>query len=449
MDCEHCNELLLDLAYDELDEVRAAAVRKHTDGCADCRTGLQRISRGRSLARQLNMEQAPAVSVVLRAAIEAATTSPAAISTASVPPAEERASSADNVVSLRRSPRGVARWLDRVGEFAMRRQVAMAAVFLLMIGVGLVFYQTDLRPSESLEQRRPDVVPAVEIQSETSPTVALPETSGAPRRGNGLARSTGSSDRQGSTSASSNNSRANSGSGSSSDYALSGSSERSRGSSGQGAAVTSNGTSTVTPERGAVAQAVESGEVTAPSSATSRIPAQVQSPIRAEQGSSSEALEQTEVAANEREPTRSREVTNEAESDSNAQPSRDEQIARLRARLAAIPSEDRATRSEVAISLASLLRQAGRQSEAENVLRQNAPPSVAASNSNVQVAEAGSSGSGGSSGPSAARPATVRPPMPMPSNGSSRSTSRPRRAAGRSSAYGDSYNAAMEKFPAR
>src|SRR3954470_23217005 len=71
MDCETCNDLLLDLAYGGLDEVRAAAVRKHADGCAECREALRRITRGRALARQLPVEEPPAVSAVLRAAIDA------------------------------------------------------------------------------------------------------------------------------------------------------------------------------------------------------------------------------------------------------------------------------------------------------------------------------------------------------------------------------------------
>jgi hypothetical protein len=57
----------------------------------------------------------------------------------------------------------VSRWFERVGELAMRRQVAMAAVFLIMIGVGLIFYQSHPRPTDAQDDRTPDVVPAVEI----------------------------------------------------------------------------------------------------------------------------------------------------------------------------------------------------------------------------------------------------------------------------------------------
>lgn len=156
MDCQTCNELLLDLAYGELDEVRAAAVRKHTDSCGECQQALGRISQGRTLARQLPIEEPPPISESLRHAIDAAAQ---AYAEAQSKPAGGHA----EVIPIARPPRGLPRWLDRLGEIAMRRQIAMAAVFLVAIGVGLVFYQTHPRPSETQDDRVPDVVPAVEV----------------------------------------------------------------------------------------------------------------------------------------------------------------------------------------------------------------------------------------------------------------------------------------------
>lgn len=165
MDCQTCNDLLLDLAYGELDEVRAAAVRKHADACADCRRALGRIKQGRALARQLVTEEPPPVSAALRAALEAATARPAAVAAVSsiVPPAN--ASGGGEITGRNTPARGVTRWFERVGEFAMRRQVAMAAVFVLTIGVGFIYYQSHPRPDSTPDDHVPDVVPAVEVSS--------------------------------------------------------------------------------------------------------------------------------------------------------------------------------------------------------------------------------------------------------------------------------------------
>jgi hypothetical protein len=170
MDCQTCNDLLLDLAYGELDEVRAAAVRKHMDSCAECRDAFARVGRGRSLASHLTREEAPPVSHALRAALEAqaarfAEATAAAAGASSVVPAGAGGdpSRDSNIVPFAPRDGRVSRWFERIGELAMRRQVAMAAVFLIMIGVGLIFYQSHPRPTDAQDDRLPDVVPAVEI----------------------------------------------------------------------------------------------------------------------------------------------------------------------------------------------------------------------------------------------------------------------------------------------
>lgn len=189
MDCQTCNDLLLDLAYGELDEVRAAAARKHLDACAECRDAFGRISRGRALARRLAPAEPPAISMTLRAAMEAQAArfaeASASASGAPVPDAneDERAS---NVVPIAARDGRLSRWFERVGELAMRRQVAMAAVFLLMIGVGLIFYQSHPRPTDAQDDRVPDVVPAVEVtaspaNSQTAENRARLATAGSQR----------------------------------------------------------------------------------------------------------------------------------------------------------------------------------------------------------------------------------------------------------------------------
>ena len=81
---------------------------------------------------------------------------------------------ASNVVPMNARDGRLSRWFERVGELAMRRQVAMAAVFLLMIGVGLIFYQSHPRPTDAQDDRVPDVVPAVEVTASpgNAPTAA-------------------------------------------------------------------------------------------------------------------------------------------------------------------------------------------------------------------------------------------------------------------------------------
>ncbi len=181
MDCQTCNDLLLDLAYDALDEVRAAAVRKHIDGCDECRAAFARLSRGRALARRLPRDEAPAVSSVLRSAIEAQAAR-FAEATAGAPtgaaPDSIESPPRSNVIGPGGRDKRFSRWFERVGELAMRRQVAMAAVFLLMIGVGLLFYQSHPRPTDAQDDRVPDVVPAAEV---TGSPANNQSANGAPR----------------------------------------------------------------------------------------------------------------------------------------------------------------------------------------------------------------------------------------------------------------------------
>src|SRR5690242_252486 len=119
MDCQTCNDLFLDLAYGELDEVRAAAIRKHTETCSDCRQALRRVTRGRALAKQLAPVEPPPPSEALRAAIEAAAVQHAAAAGAGgrqiAIPASSVATGGGEVSPLR-VHRGLGRMLERVGE---------------------------------------------------------------------------------------------------------------------------------------------------------------------------------------------------------------------------------------------------------------------------------------------------------------------------------------------
>ena len=162
MDCDACNNLLLDYLYEELDEVRAAAMREHLHGCASCAEAFERLTLGRRAARSLPVLEAPTPSASLIAAIHAAAPAPrlrlVSGSSVAVEPSEG---------SKGRFPR----WLQRIGEVAMRRQVAMAAVFLLMIGFGLSYnqFQAPTRPLPSSDDPGAMVIPAREVPTPPPP----------------------------------------------------------------------------------------------------------------------------------------------------------------------------------------------------------------------------------------------------------------------------------------
>ncbi len=177
MDCEACSALLMDYLYEELDEVRAASVRKHLDGCAACSAEFDMLSRGRRAAHSLRPVEAPLPNAALLEAIHAA-----AISNARTPPDAASVPIAP-IVSLDARSR-IPRWMRRVGEMAMRRQVAMAAVFLLMIGFGLSYhqFQAPTRPLQTTDEPSAQVIPATELPSgEGRPPTVSPEPSIAHR----------------------------------------------------------------------------------------------------------------------------------------------------------------------------------------------------------------------------------------------------------------------------
>ncbi len=134
LDCETCDSLLIDLVERELDEARAAEVRAHADGCESCGRALVRLEGGRRAARELVRAEPPRLDAVMAAARAHA--------------AEVRAAAATDGDPGREAPAlgGPARapetpWLDSVvrwlGSWATRPQVAMAALLVLMIGIGV------------------------------------------------------------------------------------------------------------------------------------------------------------------------------------------------------------------------------------------------------------------------------------------------------------------------
>lgn len=109
MDCEKFEPLLLDELYEELDELTSAALKRHVAGCARCSSALASLSATRG-AISLPLVPVPdgLEDRILAAAKEA-----------------------QKVVPIRSR---MSRVVAVAGNWAMRPQTAMAAVFLLMIG---------------------------------------------------------------------------------------------------------------------------------------------------------------------------------------------------------------------------------------------------------------------------------------------------------------------------
>ncbi|MDB5218273.1 MAG: very large tegument protein [Myxococcaceae bacterium] len=137
MDCEKFEPLLLDELYEELDEVTSAAVKRHVSGCARCGPILEGMRSTRRLAGLPMLEVPDGLEDRILASVKEAEQESQKV----VPLFSGIATPADAVENARsraRSQHGpqsrAARALSWAGNWAMRPQTAMAAVFLLMIG---------------------------------------------------------------------------------------------------------------------------------------------------------------------------------------------------------------------------------------------------------------------------------------------------------------------------
>lgn len=193
MNCETCNDLMMDLLYDELDADGARSAREHIEGCASCTTAWERVSRGRALASTLSPVTAPLPSASLLAAVEAAASqsTPKAAELRAVAPLDGDAPAPSGggdpgvapVTPLDAAPRRVPTWLHRLGDLAMRRQVAMAAVALLSIGLVSRFVPSHTPGSIEAEgaSPAPQVIPAQELPAEQPPVAAQSPLPAMPR----------------------------------------------------------------------------------------------------------------------------------------------------------------------------------------------------------------------------------------------------------------------------
>lgn len=179
MDCEKFDRIVLDLLYEELDELTAAAAKRHMEHCARCRA----IGSGLRATREvgaLPLIDAPE-GLELR-----------------ILEAEQRAT------QLLPIGKRLGRGLSLLAGYAMRPQLAMAALLMLMIGSSLFFLRG--RPSNvvgviSVERGVPagdiETVPVSPVELSPSEPVAqrlapaapaAHAPAGAARPDDGLAR---------------------------------------------------------------------------------------------------------------------------------------------------------------------------------------------------------------------------------------------------------------------
>lgn len=120
MDCERFDRVVLDLLYDELDELSAAAARRHVEHCTRCRGILAGLRATREVGALPLVD--PPDGLELRI-LEA-----------------ERRARGELPLGQR-----LGRTVSVLAGYAMRPQLAMAATLFFVIGVGLVFFRA--RPS--------------------------------------------------------------------------------------------------------------------------------------------------------------------------------------------------------------------------------------------------------------------------------------------------------------
>jgi hypothetical protein len=121
MDCERFDRVVLDLLYDELDELTGAAARRHVDGCARCRNIASGLRATREVGALPSID--PPEGLELK-----------------ILEAERRIR--ERLPLRQRFGRAV----SVLAGYAMRPQLAMAALLLLVIGSSLVFLRA--RPGD-------------------------------------------------------------------------------------------------------------------------------------------------------------------------------------------------------------------------------------------------------------------------------------------------------------
>jgi hypothetical protein len=121
VDCENFDRIVLDLLYDELDEIISAAVHRHLAHCTRCRRISSRLRATREVGTPPLLDAPPRLAERILSAERTAT---------SLLPLRQR----------------VGRTISILAGYAMRPQLAMAALLLFMIGASLLLLRA--RPGE-------------------------------------------------------------------------------------------------------------------------------------------------------------------------------------------------------------------------------------------------------------------------------------------------------------
>ncbi|HSN97968.1 MAG TPA: zf-HC2 domain-containing protein, partial [Candidatus Nanopelagicales bacterium] len=151
MDCEKFDQHVMDALYDELDELTHAAMKRHMESCARCASTLAGLRATRDAALLPLEEPSDDLEDRILAAVE---------------------------VAQRKTPwrRKALRALAWAGSHAMRPQLAMAALFVLVIGSSLLL----LRARPGTQGVAPVRVTERGVPAPEQPEVALAEPIAAP-----------------------------------------------------------------------------------------------------------------------------------------------------------------------------------------------------------------------------------------------------------------------------
>ncbi len=164
MSCEHCQDHLLDLVYDEADSKDEAALRAHVEGCASCQASFDQLGMARRFAGELPLEEpsAGALDAILAAARaqvgadEAPVEAGQAIEATLGPEPDDDAGLWASIM----------RW---AGSFAMGPQVAMATIMLLVVSTGLWYFPNRRHSPEATGS----TVMSPDLGGEAGPTSTL------------------------------------------------------------------------------------------------------------------------------------------------------------------------------------------------------------------------------------------------------------------------------------
>src|SRR5688572_30558484 len=155
MDCERFDRVVLELLYDELDELTAAAARRHTDGCARCRGILSGLRATREVGALPLVDPPEGLELKI---LEAERRGREQL------PFRQRAGRAVSVLA----------------GYAMRPQLAMAAILLLAIGGGMMFLRARPGDRDAMSVTERGVA---QSDPETVAVLPTPLASSAPDRG--------------------------------------------------------------------------------------------------------------------------------------------------------------------------------------------------------------------------------------------------------------------------